>query len=277
MGTGPAIAERPLGATSGLTVPAVGMGTWRTLDVRGEAAERGAHEVVRAALDAGARFLDSSPMYGTAERVLGAGLGERRAEALVATKVWTPDDAEAQRQVKNALRWYGGRVDLYQVHNLVAWPKRLSMLEAERDRGTVVAIGATHYSRSAFRELARVMRSGRISAIQVPYNPHERDVEREILPLAEELGLGVVVMRPLGGGGGLVTRPPRDADLEPLRPFGIETWGQALLKWVLSDPRCHVAIPATSKPERVRENAAAGAPPWFDDEVRALVARLAGA
>jgi diketogulonate reductase-like aldo/keto reductase len=86
----------------------------------------------------------------------------------------------------------------------------------------------------------------------------------------------VVVMRPLGGGGGLVTRPPGVAELAPLRAFGVETWGQALLKWVLSDPRCHVAIPATSRPERVRENAAAGAPPWFDEEARALVARLAG-
>jgi aryl-alcohol dehydrogenase-like predicted oxidoreductase len=274
--TAVAIEERPLGETSGLTVPAVGMGTWRTLDVRGEPAESRAHELVETALETGARFLDSSPMYGEAERVLGEGLGERRAEALVATKVWTDDDAEAERQVQRALGWYGGRVDLYQVHNLASWPERLTLLERERDRGAVVAIGATHYSPSAFGELARVMRSGRISAIQIPYNPDERDVEQEILPLAEELGLGVVVMRPVGGGGGPVTRPPEDAELQPLRAFGVETWGQALLKWVLSDRRCHVAIPATSRPERVRENAAAGAPPWFDDEARALVARLAG-
>jgi aryl-alcohol dehydrogenase-like predicted oxidoreductase len=276
MATGPAIEERPLGATSGLTVPAVGMGTWQTLDVRGAEAEREAHAIVAEALDAGARFVDSSPMYGQAERVLGEGLGERRAEAIVATKVWTSDDAEAERQVQRALRWYGGRVDLYQVHNLVGWQKRLTLLEHERDRGAVVAIGATHYSASAFDELARVMRGGRISAIQIPYNPHEREVEHEILPLAEELGLGVVVMRPLGGGG-LVARAPGDGELEPLRAFGVETWAQALLKWVLSDPRCHVAIPATSRPGRMRENAAAGAPPWFDDEARALVARLAGA
>src|SRR4051812_21398329 len=276
MDTAATIEERALGATSGLTVSAVGMGTWRTLDVRSERAERHAHEVVRAALDAGARFLDASPMYGAAERVLGEGLGERRAEALVATKVWTSDDREAERQVQRALGWYGGRVDLYQVHNLVSWPERLTLLERERDRGAVVAIGATHYSPSAFGELARVMRGGRISAIQIPYNPHEREVEREILPLAEELGLGVVVMRPVGGGGGLVTRPPADSELEPLREYGVQTWGQALLKWVLSDPRCHVAIPATSRPGRMRENAGAGAPPWFDDEARALVARLAG-
>jgi aryl-alcohol dehydrogenase-like predicted oxidoreductase len=273
--TATAIEERALGETSGLSVPAVGMGTWQTLDVRGAAAERAAHDVVAAALDAGTRFVDSSPMYGEAERILGEGLAARRAEAIVATKVWTPDDREAEAQVRRALGWYGGRVDLYQVHNLVSVEQRLTLLERERDRGAVVAIGATHHSPSAFGELARVMRSGRISAIQIPYNPHQRDVEREILPLAEELGLGVVVMRPLGGGR-LARAAPRDADLEPLRAYGVTTWAQALIKWVLSDRRCHVAIPATSRPRRVAENAAAGAPPWFDDEARALVARLAG-
>ena len=274
--TAPAIDARPLGRTSGLTVPAFGMGTGQTLDVRGAEGERRAHEIVAEALGAGARFVDSSPMYGEAERVLGEALAGGRDDAIVATKVWTPDDAEAERQVQRALGWYGGRVDLYQVHNLVGWRKRLTLLERERDRGTVVAIGATHYSPSAFGELAEVMRTGRISAIQIPYNPHERDVEREILPLAQDLGLGVVVMRPLGGGR-LVRDDPGPAALEPLRAFGVETWGQALLKWVLSDPRCHVAIPATSRPGRMRENAAAGAPPWLDDEARAYVARLAGA
>src|SRR3954464_15513506 len=108
MSTAATIEERPLGETSGLTVPAVGMGTWRTLDVRGAGAERRAHEIVGAALDAGARFLDSSPMYGEAERVLGEGLGERRAEAQVATKVWTSAHAEAARQRRRALRRRAG-------------------------------------------------------------------------------------------------------------------------------------------------------------------------
>jgi aryl-alcohol dehydrogenase-like predicted oxidoreductase len=138
----------------------------------------------------------------------------------------------------------------------------------------VTAIGATHYSPSAFGELQTAMRSGRISTIQIPYNPREREVERLILPLAADLGLGVIVMRPFAEGG-LVGRMPPAAALEPLRPFGIETWPQALLKWVLSDPRCHIAIPATSHPERMTENARAGSPPWFGPEERRYVASLA--
>jgi aryl-alcohol dehydrogenase-like predicted oxidoreductase len=267
--------QRPLGA-SGLTVPVVGMGTWQTLDVSGEEAQRGAHEVVGAALDAGVRLFDSSPMYGEAELVLADALGDRRADALVATKVWAPDPDEGAAQVRRALDWYGGRVDLYQVHNLVAWPQQLRTLERHRDAGEIAAVGATHHSPWAFDELAEVMRSGRIAVVQVPYNPLQRDVERLILPLAEELGLGVVVMRPLGAGALVRDAPPAD-ELEPLCSFGVRTWAQALLKWVLSDRRCHVAIPATSRPERARENAAAGAAPWFGPEERALVQRLADA
>jgi aryl-alcohol dehydrogenase-like predicted oxidoreductase len=257
---------------AGEPLPVVGMGTWQTLDVSGAAAEAGAHAVVQNALGAHVRVFDSSPMYGEAERVLGEGLGARRDHAYVATKIWTPDAGEGRRQAKRALAWYGGRVDLYQVHNLVNTEAHLDMLERLRDEGHVRHIGATHYSAGAFGDLARVMRSGRLDAIQIPYNPHEREVEAEILPLADELGLGVLVMRPLGGGRLARLNPPADA----LRELGVKTWAQALLKWVLSDPRCTVAIPATSRPERPAENAAAGAPPWFDAEQRALVERLAG-
>ncbi len=264
---------RMLGRT-GLQVPAVGMGTWRTFDVRGVAAEANARAVVDAAFAAGATFFDSSPMYGEAERVLGAALEGRRAEALVATKVWTPSAAEARAQVQRALQAFGGWVDLYQLHNLVNWREHLPLLEQLRESGQVRALGATHYSPAAFGDLAQVMRTGRITAIQIPYNPLEREVEDEILPLAAELGLGVVVMRPFGEGS-LMHRQPAAAELEPLRPFGVTTWGQALLKWVLSEPRCHVAIPATSRPERMTENAAAGEPPGFGAEERALVERLA--
>jgi aryl-alcohol dehydrogenase-like predicted oxidoreductase len=267
--------ERRRLGQGGPEVPVVGLGTWQTLDVSGTKAEAAAHEVVRSALDAGSTVVDSSPMYGESERVLADGLGDRRGEAFVATKVWTPDAAQGEAQVERALRWYGGRVDLYQIHNLVAWSAHLAMLERRRDAGQVGLIGATHYSPHAFAELADVMRTGRIAAVQVPYNPHEREVERAILPLAEELGIGVVLMRPFGGGE-LGRRRVDAADLAPLREFGVRTWGQALLKWALSDPRCTVAIPATSRPERARENAQAGRPPWLGPQERALVQRLSG-
>jgi aryl-alcohol dehydrogenase-like predicted oxidoreductase len=192
---------------SGLDVGVVGMGTWQTFDVRGAEAEDGARRVVDAALQGGTDFLDSSPMYGEAERVLAEALHGRRGHAKVATKVWARDAEEGRRQVGRALAWYGGRVELYQIHNLLAWREQLPLLEELRAGGRIGEIGATHYQASAFPELRRVMETGRIAAVQVPYNPREREVEREILPLAAELGLGVIVMRPFGEGG-LLRRPP---------------------------------------------------------------------
>lgn len=266
--------HRDLGQT-GLHVPVVGMGTWRTFDVHSSTLKCARREVVDAALSCGANFFDSSPMYGAAEQVLGEALNGRRSEALVATKIWTGFAPMGRVQAWRALRCFGGTVDLYQVHNLAAWQAHLSLLEDLKATGKVRAVGATHYSPLAFAELRDVMKTGRIDAIEIPYNPLERDVEREILPLAADLGLGVVVMRPFGQGA-LVTRPPSPEELKPLVPFGVTTWAQALIKWILSDPRCHVTIPATTSPGRMRENAAAGEPPWFGPEERALVAKLAG-
>jgi aryl-alcohol dehydrogenase-like predicted oxidoreductase len=157
------------------------------------------------------------------------------------------------------------------VHNLVSWREHLDWLEAEREAGRVRFLGATHYAASAFDELAAVMRSGRIEAIQIPLNPREREAEREILPLAEELGLGVVVMEPLGGAGSLIPAPHH----KQLEPLGDLTWAQALLKWALSDPRVTAVIPATRNQAHAHENAAAGSPPWLGPEDRELVERLA--
>ena len=266
--------ERRLLGQTGLQVPVVGMGTWKTFDVRGKAAIKSASAVVDTALTIGAAFFDSSPMYGQAEHVLGEVLRGRRNKVLIATKVWARTASEGQAQVERALAFFDHTIDLYQIHNLVLWQEHLVMLERLRDAGQVLAIGATHYDSSFFGELQRVMRTGRITAIQIPYNPLQREVEREILPVAAELGLGVVVMRPFAEGD-LLRHIPSKADLAPLLPFGVTTWGQALLKWILSDPRCHVAIPATSHADRMAENAAAGDPPWFGPEERALVARLA--
>src|SRR3954470_16722098 len=252
----------------GVHVPVVGLGTWSVFDV-GPERQGTADAVVARMLDAGARVVDSSPMYGRAEHVLGAALGPRREDAFVATKIWTRSVEEGREQFARQLDWYDGRVDLEQVHNLVAWREQLAWMERERDAGRIGLLGATHYSPSAFGELAEVMRSGRIDAIQIPYNPDEREVERTILPLAEELGLGVLVMRPLGSGG--LGAAPGD---DELRALGVETWAEAVLVWILSDPRVTCVIPATSSPEHLAANARAGDHPGFDDEERRHVERL---
>jgi aryl-alcohol dehydrogenase-like predicted oxidoreductase len=258
--------ERPL--APGVSVPVVGLGTWQVFDIPPQEQER-ADRVVDALLEAGGRVVDSSPMYGRAEQVLAAALGIRREQAFVATKIWTSSMHEGLAHFARQLDWYGGRVDLEQVHNLVSWRGHLDWMEEEQRAGRIGLIGATHYSPSAFGELATVMRTGRIQAIQVPYNPDEREVEREILPLAESLGLGVVVMRPLGSG-----RLGPGPSAEELSALGVETWAEAVLVWILSDPRVTVVIPATSNPDHVRANARAGEHPGFTPEQRALVERL---
>jgi aryl-alcohol dehydrogenase-like predicted oxidoreductase len=159
--------RRDLGKT-GVEVPAVGLGTWQVLDVRGRE-EVARHEVVRAALEVGANLFDSSPMYGEAERVLGDALEKHVWDrAIVATKVWTSNDGEAERQVQRSLTYFGGRVELYQGHNLVALERRLDTLHHLKGEGKVRCVGATHYSRAAFGDLMSVMRGGRVDFVQVP-------------------------------------------------------------------------------------------------------------
>jgi diketogulonate reductase-like aldo/keto reductase len=246
--------------------PVVGLGTWNTFGTDA----RLAHAVVDAALEAGYRALDSSPMYRGAEASLAHALTGRRDEAAIATKIWTGNIEEGREQYRRQCEWFG-RVEIEQIHNLVAWEQHAEWLQQERTAGRIDRLGVTHYSPSAFRELARALRSGRFDTVQVPLNPHERECEREILPLAADLGLAVIVMRPLGEGA-LVRRtvPP-----EALAQLGVDSWAQALLKWALSDERVDLVIPATRNPEHVRENAASGSPPWLDAEQRRLVERLA--
>jgi aryl-alcohol dehydrogenase-like predicted oxidoreductase len=222
-GKGPLNVERRRLGRSGLEVSVVWLGTWQVLDVRGRRKEEERHEVVGAALESGMELFDSSPMYGEAERVLGDALRKYgRDRATVATKVWTSDDQEAQLQIENAINFLDGRVELYQVHNLVAAEKRLGMLEELQNQGKIRSIGATHYSHSAFPNLMNVMRSGRVDFVQVPYNATDVTVAEEVLPLAEELGRGVIAMIPLGSGR-LIRNAPADKDLEALKEFGIET------------------------------------------------------
>lgn len=246
--------------------PVVGLGTWNTFDRDTRTATR----VVDSALDAGCRLVDSSPMYGGAEASLARALTGRRGRVEVATKIWTSSVADGRRQFADQLGWFE-RVDVEQIHNLVAWRDHLGWLEEERELGRVGKLGLTHYSPGAFGELAVAMRTGRFETVQVPLNPDERDCEHEILPLAAELGMAVIVMRPLGEGSLVRRSPPAEA----LAELGVETWPEALLKWALSDERVDVVIPATRDPEHARANARAGTPPLFGNEERHLVEGLA--
>jgi diketogulonate reductase-like aldo/keto reductase len=247
--------------------PVVGLGTWNTFG--GD--EATARAVVDAALDAGCRVFDSSPMYGGAERSLGAALSSRREEVDVATKIWAGSVDEGRKQYARQVEWFG-RVEIEQIHNLQSWQQHLPWLEREREAGLIERLGVTHYAARSFGELGQALRTGRFGVVQLPLNPHERECERELLPLAAELGVAVIVMRPLGEGA-LVRRSPPNEVLDEL---GVETWPQALLKWALSDERVDAVIPATRSPEHARENARAGKPPWFDAAQRRLVERFAG-
>jgi diketogulonate reductase-like aldo/keto reductase len=170
----------------------------------------------------------------------GRALGVHRSQAFVATKIWTDSVDKGHEQFKAQLEAFGGHVDLEQIHNLVRWRDHLEWLEAARERGQIGALGATTYSAEDLGELATIMRTGRIQTIQIPCNPLERDIECEILPLAAELGIGVIAMRPFAERG-LLPGPPLD-ELNPL--VGVGSWTEALLKWTLSVGRVHAAIPA---------------------------------
>ena len=250
--------------------PVVGLGTWNTFDTDAQLAR----EVVDAAFDAGTRLVDTSPMYRGAEAALAAALEGRRDAAIVATKIWADSVAEGRAQFAKQLDRYGGRIDVQQVHNLLAWREHLEWLDEERDAGRIGRLGVTHYPASASAELAEALRTKRFSVLQVPYNPWERECERELLPLAAELGVAVIAMRPLGGSG---QDRRRDVELTDAQraELGVESWAEALLRWALADERIDSVIPATSRPERARSNARAGDGETFTPEQRALVESLA--
>jgi diketogulonate reductase-like aldo/keto reductase len=219
--------------------PVVGLGTWNTFGADQQTARR----VVDAALDAGCRVLDSSPMYGGAEASLSAALDGRRERVSIATKIWARSLDEGRAQYARQLGWFG-RIDVDQVHNLLSWQDHLRWLERERDEGRIGLLGVTHYAPSAFDELARALRTRRFQAVQVPLNPHERECERELLPLAAELGISVIVMRPLGEGALLRRSPPADV----LEALGVETWSEALLSGL---SRTNVSTSSSRRP-RIR-------------------------
>lgn len=239
----------------------IGVGTWQTFDTT---ADRTA--IAGEALSAGMNLFDSSPMYGRAEETLAKALKGRRDRAMIATKIWTASPSEGREQASHALRLFG-RVEIYQVHNLVNWSAQLRLLEQLKGEGKVDAIGATHYDPSGFDDLCDLMNTGRLDMVQLPYNPRRREAERRVLPLAAELGLGVLTHSPLRYG--VLERP---LDERMLAELQVQTAAQAVLKWIASDTRVSCVLTATKTPGRPTENAQAGDPPWFDADQRERLA-----
>ena len=248
---------------AGLQVNAVGLGTSATFEISSEEEVPVRQEVIDNCLSCGATFIDSSPMYGESERIVGIATHGRREQFQLATKVWCRGRDRGVVQIATSFQLlHTDYIEVFQLHNLVDWETHLPELQRLKAEGKIGLIGISHYVTSAFPDMMRIMKSGQIDTIQVPYNVLERTCQKSVLPLAEEMGIGVIVMEPLGSGR-LVKGLRREPDLSPLREYGIDTWAQAMLAWVLADQRVSVVIPATSKPRRVFENAKVGPCPLY--------------
>ena len=272
------ILQRPI-PSSGETIPAVGLGTWRTFDVGAATAERAPlRAVLQRFVELGGRVVDSSPMYGTAESVLGDLAADLAVtdRLFLATKVWTSGRDAGAAQMEQSLRRLGGRLDLMQIHNLLDWRAHLRTLRAWKQAGRVRYLGVTHYTSSAYDELERVLRGEALDFVQVNYSVGEREAERRILPLARERGIAVLVNRPFSEGS--LFRHLRGRTLPGwAAEIGCESWAQLLLKWILAHPAVTCVIPATSRPQHLVDNMKAGLGALPDAATRERIAAAVAA
>lgn len=255
-----AMRTRPIPAT-GEALPVIGCGTYVGFDVApGSAEYQRLPGVLQALFGAGGAVIDSSPMYGRTEVVTGELLAAAgsHGKAFLATKVWTRGRTEGIHQMEESLRRLQvERLDLMQIHNLVDWQTHLATLRDWKADGRVRYLGVTHYTASAYDALEAVMRAEALDFVQINYSADEREAERRILPLAAERGMAVIINRPFGGGG--LLRRLRDRPLPAwAAEIGATSWAQVLLKFVLSHPAVSCAIPGTSRPEHMADNALAG-------------------
>jgi len=270
--------RRPVPA-SGEMIPVVGLGTWRVFDVGGSPSERGPlKDVLKSLVELGGRVVDSSPMYGAAESVVGDLASELAItdKLFLATKVWTRGRAAGIAQMEQSLRLLRRpRLDLMQIHNLVDWRTHLATLREWRQAGRIRYLGVTHYTASAYDELERVLRSETLDFVQLNYSLGEREAERRILPLARERGIAVLVNRPFAEGG-LFGRVRGQALPSWAADFECASWAQFFLKWILAHPAVTCVIPATSRPEHLVDNMKAGVGALPDVATREKMAALIG-
>ena len=255
-----------------LDVSAIGLGTLRTFDVTGDDDIAVRSQIVDNCRGSDINLIDTAAWYGHAETVVGEITGGRRDQFYIATKVRTEGKEAGEAQIAQSFQnLKTDHIDLFQVHNMIDWQTHLPTLQRLKDEGKVGMVGVSAMVREAYPTIMDLMRQGRVDAVQIPYNVLNRGVDEELLPLAEELGTGVLVMEPLQKGR-YVLDLKQQPDLTPLRDYGINTWAQALLAWVISDPRVTSAIPTTSRPERIQENAqaadAANLPQSFRDYIQ---------
>ncbi len=273
-GPGPAILTRPIPST-GESVPVVGLGTWQTFDVGASPAERAPlEEVLAAFVELGGRVVDSSPMYGRSEQVVGdvaAKLGVQ-SRLFLATKVWTTGKTAGIHQMEDSMRKLrAARIDLMQVHNLVDVDTHLATLAEWKRAGRVRYVGITHYTAGGHDAVARLIAARPLDFVQINYSVGEREAERRLLPLAQERGTAVLANRPFAGGD-LFARLRR----RPLPAWAAEidcdSWAQVLLKFVISHPAVTCAIPATSRAAHLRDNMKAAHGRLPDAALRARIA-----
>ncbi len=265
--------------STGEPLPALGLGTWQTFDAApDESARAPLREVLRRFFDAGARVIDSSPMYGRSEATVGDLLrGTAWAkQAFVATKVWTRGREAGEAQMAESERRMGGRLDLVQIHNLLDWRDHLPTLRAWKESGRIRYAGITHYSASAFEEMERILRTERMDFVQLPYSVGMRAAEKRLLPTARDTGTAVIVMRPFEGGS--LFRTARERPLPPFAAeMGAASWAQLFLKWILGHPSDTVAIPATADPAHLSDDLGAGRGPLPDEALRRELVSYLGA
>jgi aryl-alcohol dehydrogenase-like predicted oxidoreductase len=247
--------------SSGEKLPVIGLGSWQVFDVGPGAAERQPLEEVLARFVAlGGRVIDSSPMYGRAEQVIGeiAAKAGLQPSLFLATKVWTTGKAEGIASMERSMaRFQTKRIDLMQVHNLVDAHTHLATLREWKEKGRIRYLGITHYNSSGYAEVAKLLRTEKLDFLQVNYSLGEREAEKELLPLAQDRGVAVLVNRPFGGGN-LFARVRSKPLPDWAAEFDCDSWAQFLLKWIVAQPAVTCAIPATGNVRHLEDNMRAG-------------------
>ena len=259
------------------SLPVIGLGTWQTFDVgSSESARAPLRDVLRELVRGGGSVVDSSPMYGQSESAVGDLAAELNLhkELFLATKVWTSGREAGIRQMEQSFQYLRTkRMDLMQVHNLVDWRTHLVTLRQWKEQGKVRYIGVTHYTASAYDELAQVLKSEELDFVQINYSVMEREAEQRILPLAAERRIAVLVNRPFAQSG--LFRKVRGKSLPAwAKEIGCASWAQFFLKFVVSHPTVTCAIPGTGNVQHLIDNMQAGMPPLPDQATRERMARL---